>query len=243
MTDRLGYRLKLGVLLPAFNATVQPELEAMRPPGVTNHVARIDMPDHPLASDADQAAIMDSLGPDLFGALSRVLKVRPGVVLLGISLPCFWRGLEGGAALRAELEAAAGLPVATADEACLDALRRLAPRRLGVVTPFQAVANERIAAFLAEAGHPAVLRSVAAASNLTIAHTGEAALIGAFRALAEAGCDVLLQLGTNLASVGLSQEAERWLGLRCLAVNALLYRHALRLAGLPDLVAGCEGLD
>jgi maleate isomerase len=243
MSDQLAHRLKLGVLVPAFNATVQPEMETLRPPGVTNHVARIDMPDRALASDADQTAVLDSLGPDLFGALSRVMRVQPGVVVLGISLPCFWRGLAGGKALRAELEAAAGVPVATADIACLAAVRRLAPRRLGVVTPFQPVANDRISAFLEEAGHSAILRSTGATSNLTIAHTEATTLIAAFRALAETGCDLLLQVGTNLASAGLAQEAERWLGVRCLAVNALLYRQALRLAGLDDPVPGCEGLD
>ncbi len=69
MNDRLGWRLKLGVLVPAFNTTVQPELEAMRPAGVTNHVARIEIPDFPLASDDDQEKVIRSLGDDLFGAL------------------------------------------------------------------------------------------------------------------------------------------------------------------------------
>ncbi|WP_456299896.1 aspartate racemase/maleate isomerase family protein, partial [Falsiroseomonas oryzae] len=151
----------------------------------------------------------------------------------------------GGAALRQRLEAAAGVPVATADAACLDALRRLGGgRRIGVLTPFRPVANARIAAFLAEAGHPdAVLRSTGAASNLAIAQTEAATIVSGLRALAAEGCDLLLQLGTNLASVGLAEEAQRWLGLPCLAVNALLYRHALRLAGLPDTVPGCEALD
>ena len=40
-TDVLGHRAKIGVLVPFTNTTVQPEYEAMAPPGVTNHVARI----------------------------------------------------------------------------------------------------------------------------------------------------------------------------------------------------------
>jgi maleate isomerase len=244
MADRLGGRLKLGILVPAFNATVQPEMEGLRPPGVTNHVARIDMPDRELAADADQAAVVESLGADLFGALGRVMTVRPGAVVLGISVPCFWAGIAGGAALRARLEAAAGVPVATADAAVLDVLARLPARRVGVLTPFRPVANERIAAFLHEAGAAAVaLRSTGAASNLAIAHAQASAMIAAMRELAEEGCDLLLQLGTNLAFLDLADEARRWLGRPCFAVNALLYRRALRLAGLQDAVAGCEDLD
>ncbi len=33
MTDSLGYRKKFGVAAPSTNTTVQPEYDAMRPPG------------------------------------------------------------------------------------------------------------------------------------------------------------------------------------------------------------------
>ncbi len=244
MADRLGARLKLGILVPAYNATVQPEMESLRPPGVTNHVARIDMPDRELAADADQEAVVASLGDDLFGALSRVMKVRPGAVVLGISVPCFWGGIAGGAALRARIEDAAGVPVATADDACIEVLARIPARRVGVLTPFRPIANERIGAFLREAGCADVaFRSTEAASNLAIAHAQAEAMIAHMRALADDGCELLLQLGTNLAFLDLAAEARRWLGRPCFAANALLYRRALRLAGLEDSVPGCEGLD
>ncbi|MGF7234152.1 MAG: IgiC, partial [Frankia sp.] len=45
MTDALGWRLKLGVVTPSVNTIVQPEYDDMRPRGVTNHVARIHIPD------------------------------------------------------------------------------------------------------------------------------------------------------------------------------------------------------
>ena len=245
MTDRLGGRLKLGILIPAFNASVQPEMEAMRPPGITNHIARIDMPDRALDDDNDQITVIESLGDDLFGALRRVMHVRPGGVIFAMSIPCFWTGIAGGAALRAKLEDAAGVPVITADAACLDALRHLPrARRLGLLTPFQSVANDRLRTFFAEAGFPvAALRSTEAASNLQIAHADAALLADGFKALAAEGCDTILQLGTNLASADVAEEATRWLGLPCLSVNALLYRAALRACGVDAPVRGCEVLD
>ena len=44
MADTLGWRLKLGVLVPSTNTAVQPEYDAMRPPGVTNHVRGFRIP-------------------------------------------------------------------------------------------------------------------------------------------------------------------------------------------------------
>ena len=44
MADHLGWRLKFGVLGPSTNTIVQPDLDAMRPVGVTNHYSRIEIP-------------------------------------------------------------------------------------------------------------------------------------------------------------------------------------------------------
>jgi len=46
-TDTIAYRAKVAVVVPATNTVVQPEMEAMRPPGVTNHVMRMLLPARP----------------------------------------------------------------------------------------------------------------------------------------------------------------------------------------------------
>ncbi len=48
MTDSLGFRRKFGVIAPSTNTSVQPEFEAMRPRGVTNHFGRIHIPNDPI---------------------------------------------------------------------------------------------------------------------------------------------------------------------------------------------------
>ena len=42
---------KLGIVIPSTNTIVQPETDAMRPPGVTNHIGRIHIGDLPLTND------------------------------------------------------------------------------------------------------------------------------------------------------------------------------------------------
>ena len=53
MVDALGWRMKFGVIAPSTNTAVQPEFDAMRPRGVTNHFARIHIPNDPLRGDED----------------------------------------------------------------------------------------------------------------------------------------------------------------------------------------------
>ena len=45
--DTLASRAKIAVIVPATNTVVQPEMEAMRPHGVTNHVSRMLLPPRP----------------------------------------------------------------------------------------------------------------------------------------------------------------------------------------------------
>lgn len=225
--------VRLGLLVPAFNSGMEPEFQALIAPGMALHTARIDMQDAPLVSDDDQQAVVDATGRDLPAALGRIMAVRPAAVVLGISILSFWGSRADGIRLREGLERQAGVPVITADDAVLAALRYLPQvRRLAILTPFQPVAERKIAAFLDEAGYRTVaMRSTRASSNFGIASVEETHLIGEIRALAAAGSDAILQLGTNVASARLMEEAERWLGLPCLSINALLFQRALQRIG------------
>ena len=53
LADTLGWRMKFGVVTPSTNTVVQPEYDDLRPPGVTNHIARMHIADDPVGSDAD----------------------------------------------------------------------------------------------------------------------------------------------------------------------------------------------
>src|SRR6195256_3626612 len=123
MTDRLGYRLKLGVVIPSTNTIVQPETDAMRPQGVTNHIGRIHIPDLPLTNDAEFEQIIDAIGPDLFGAVDRVMSCKPAHLIMAMSIPTFWGGMAGAEDLEARLEARAGVSVSLGSSACAEAVR------------------------------------------------------------------------------------------------------------------------
>lgn len=243
MADRLGYRLKLGVLVPAFNTSVQPELEGMRPRGVTNHVARIEMPDGALTNDDEQAAVIDQLGADLFGALRRVMLCRPHAVIMGISIPTFWGGPAGAHAMKAQLEAAASVPVILGSEACIAALARFPQvKTIGIVTPYQKVGDEHVRQFFEASGYAvSSVRSLRPASSGGIAAVEEAALIPALRA-ARDGADAVLQVGTNLAAADLIDEAERTLDIPVISINAALYWLALRSQNIADRINGFGSL-
>ena len=73
MTDSLGWRKKFGVLVPSTNTSVQPEFDAMSPPGVTNHISRIKIPNMPLRGDDDFNELIRVIGEAQIDAVDSVM--------------------------------------------------------------------------------------------------------------------------------------------------------------------------
>src|SRR5499425_763102 len=111
MTDALGWRMKFGVIAPSTNTVVQPEFDAMRPRGVTNHFARIHIPNDPLRNDGDFTKLIETVRTELVAAIDRVMTCEPDHLIMGMSSETFWDGLEGSERLRERVEARAGIKV------------------------------------------------------------------------------------------------------------------------------------
>ena len=240
MPDRLGYRLKLGVVIPSTNTIVQPETDAMRPHGVTNHIGRIHIPDLPLTNDAEFQQIIDAIEPDLFGAVDRVMSCKPAHLIMAMSIPTFWGGIAGAASLRARLEARSGVTVSLGSSACVEALRNFPEvRTIGILTPYQPVGDAHVARFFEESGwRVGAVHSLKRPSEVLIGHATEAQLRDGLKILAAKGVDAIVQAGTDLAMADLCGEAERWLGIPVIAINVATYWSALRANGIHDRMRG-----
>jgi len=239
MTDSLGWRAKFGVLIPSTNTSVQPEFDAMRPPGVTNHISRIRIPNMALENDADFARLVDHIAAGQIEAVDSVMTCEPDRLVLGISVETFWGGYALSQKLKADLEKHTGLAISMGADAAEKALKRLGARRIGVVTPYFPIGDRNVAQFFNEAGlEVRKIVGLKCASPVLIAHVSEAALREAILAVNGSEIDAIIQVGTNLAMARLAPEAERWLGKPVVAINTAIYWHALRASGINDKVAG-----
>ena len=245
MTDALGYRAKLGVLAPSTNTSVQPEFDAMRPRGVTNHHSRLVIPDTRVTDDASFLAMMDNIRGALLPALDAVLTCRPDHVVLGMSSETFWDGLAGSRRLRRNLEKRAGIGVTLGSDACRAALRACGRsiRRLGIVTPYMPVGDRQVRRFFADCGYEIVnLLGLRCRSPVRIAHEPRERLREAILRVNRGKVDAIVQVGTNLAMAAFAAEAEGWLGKPVIAINTATYWHALRAYGIRDKVYGWGSL-
>jgi maleate isomerase len=243
MPDSLGFRRKFGVIAPSTNTSVQPEFEAMRPRGVTNHFGRIHIPNDPITSDDDFNALMDNIRGEMMQAIDRVMTCEPDYLVMGMSSETFWDGLEGSMRLHERVEAHAGVKVAMGSDACRAALGACDVRRLGVITPYMPIGDEQVRRFLTDCGFEVVrLKGLRCASPVAIAHVSEKELRDAILAVNGPDVDAVLQVGTNLAMARLAGLAEFWLDKPVLAINTATYWWALRQNGIDDRIDGFGSL-
>jgi len=224
---------------------VQPEFDAMRPPGVTNHHSRLIIPDTRVTDDRSFMVMMDSIRAALFPALESALSCDPDYVVLGMSSETFWDGVQGSEKLKRKLRKVANRGVAMGSDACRAALRAYGRgiRRLGVVTPYMPVGDRQVRRFFSECGYEIVnLLGLKCGSPTQIAHVSKKTLRDAVLKVNRGKVDAIVQVGTNLAMAQVAAWGEFWLDKPVLAINTATYWYALRDYGIKDRVHGWGSL-
>jgi maleate isomerase len=240
MTDQLGYRGRIAIVVPSTNTSCQPESEQLRPRGVTNHIGRISIRERPLTTEQAFMEHVQAMRDGMRMAIDQVVTCQPTHVIMGVALEAFWGGVAAADELQAELTQRAGVGVSMGSTATVAALRALGSRSIAVLTPHQPRGDEQVRNYFEQAGFAVQrLTGLKRASPVQIAHTTPQQVISALRALDGDDVDAIVQVGTNLAAIGLCAEAERWFGKPVLAINAVTYWDALRRCGIRDRIHGC----
>lgn len=241
MRDVLGWRAKFGVMGPSTNTVVQPDFDAMRPPGVTAHYARIFTPDAHAVSNESFRAGAELIGANTMDAVRSVMTCNPDRLVMGMSAVTFFDGAAGADRFQGAVQAESGLPVTIGSHACTAALRALDPGiwRISIVSPYWPSMNSEVIRYFADMGIEVVRdRALQCPRWTAIAEVTEATLIPVLRELDGPEVEAIVQIGTNLSMVRLAAEAERWLGKPVLAINTATWWHALRSHGIADRMEG-----
>ena len=243
MTDSLGFRRKFAVIAPSTNTAVQPEFDAMRPRGVTNHFGRILIPNDPIRNDHDFNVLMDNIRKEMMSAVDQVMTCEPDYLIMGMSSETFWDGLEGSIKLKERVERHAGIKVAMGSDASQEALKRYGARRIAVITPYMPPGDTQVRRFFTDCGFEIVkLKGLRGTSPVQYAHVSERELRDAINEVNGPEVDAIVQVGTNLAMARLAGIAEFWLDKPVLAINTCIYWWALRQNGIDDKIDGFGSL-
>ncbi len=244
MPDALGPRLKIGAITPATNTIVQPEFDAMRPPGISNQLTRVVIPDTPVDTEEEFARMMSTVRTSVETAIDTVMACAPATVIMAMTAETFWEGTMDVAALQTHLESRAHVKVILGQLACQAAMQRYGGiRRISIITPYMPAGDAQVRRSFTDIGFEVVnLLGLKSNSPLLMAHESPERLRRAVREVDDPSVELILQVGTNLAFSRVAAEAERWLGKPVLAVNTCTYWQALRSNGIEDRIDGFGSL-
>ena len=226
--------IRLGVLVPAGNPTIEPELYRMKPPTMTIHFARLET----LAGDPGAAEGMEERTlrylDSLPAATRSLTPVKLDAIALAHTAVSYLTGFSGEDALRDRLATLSGTRAFTAAGAILASLQHLGVRRLSLATPYPEVIGAAGRAYWKAAGFEVTAHHrLDDVTNIYEETEERAYALG--RAADAPSAECVLISGTGLPTVGIIDRLERDLGKPVVTSQAATLWYALR-------TLGCEGV-
>ncbi len=237
-TDSLATRAKVGVVVPATNTVVQPEMEAMRPSGVTNHVTRMLLPPRPYDDQSAYKKALETEKGHLEEALELVMLCEPHVVAHGHSIHSFRGNAQTALAEEKRLESLCGVPFITPSRAVLAGLEAFGDiKRIAILTPYWPPADDMIAAFFRSCGYDVVnTHGMKSTGPTAVARFTTAQIMEGFDEVDDERAQALIHVGTNLPVSALTPSIEAKHAKPLIGVNVATYWLALRRLGIQDKI-------
>ncbi len=229
-----GSRARLGVVVLQSDETIEPELSRLSSEldGVAVHHCRIqsapEVTTESLQQMHDRLPAAVSLLPDdcAFDVIG--YGCTSGATVIGEQ-----------AVARAIQSIYPGVTVTNPLTALKAACNAMGIRRLGIVTPYEKQVTDAISNHLTASGMQiSSVQSFEQTSEAVVARIKPASVLDALSSLksaeANAGCDAWFVSCTNLRMSGITDAAEKMLGVPVLSSNQVLAWHLLRQAGITD---------
>ena len=232
----IGWRARLGFLVPPGNPTVETEMIAMTPQGVSLHFHRMVARGTP-GSLVGQSERNRSMLDNIDKGIELLAMVKPDVIVIAHTATSYHLGRRGEAELLDRLQRATGRRVVTAFGSVVRALERLEVRKLALGTPYSAEVTSRGKAHLEAHGF-----EIAKFANLSgIENTYDTTAEDAYRLarmVDTEDAEAVFLSGTGMPTASVLESLEQDLGKPVLSSASAMMWHALRLAGVGQAITG-----
>jgi maleate isomerase len=231
-----GWRARLGFLVPPGNPTVEPEMIAMAPAGVSVHFSRL-VARGSTGSHQGQEERNRSMIEHAGDSAALLAMVKPHAIILAHTATSYTLGPQNEAELVGRLSDRCGTVVETAFACVVEALKALRVRRIALGTPYAEETTLKGKALLERHGFDVVSHGRLDNVHNIYDETPERAYrLG--RTIDRDDAEAVFLSGSGMPTVAILDALERDLGKPAISAAAARMWRALRLAGVREAVAG-----
>jgi maleate cis-trans isomerase len=232
----IGWRARLGFLLPPGNPTIEYELMAMVPDGVSLHFHRMTARGVPGALDG-QAERNREMVESLDEGVELLALVKPDIIVIAHTATSYDLGRDEEAKLLDRLAQASGTQVTTAFASVAAALERLGVKRVALGAPYSMETTQKGKAHLEAYGFEVVnFDNLKGVTNI-YDETAERAYRLA-RSIDGPEAQAVFLSGTGMPTVSMLDRLEQDLRKPAISSNAAMMWLALRACGVNQPIAG-----
>ncbi|WP_128924888.1 maleate cis-trans isomerase family protein [Bradyrhizobium guangxiense] len=222
-------RKRLGMITPSSNSVLEPVTSAMLQgvDGVSAHFSRFRVTEIAL----DAAALSQFDASVMLPAAELLADAKVDAVAWN-GTSASWLGIGRDRSLCTAITTRTGVPATTSTLACIDAVRALGAKRVGLVSPYMDDVQRRIVDVWAEEGIPTQAEQhLGLRDNFCFGEVPPATIADMIRAVAREGADAVVVLCTNFDGAALAAPLERELDIAVLDSVAVTLWRTLGLAG------------
>lgn len=246
LPDTRSYNKKFALLIPFTNTVMEHELWSIiihnqnegGLNGVGVHTVNVEIPKPHVNNEAELIQFKNQFIDGLSKAADQARFAQPEYMIMGMSLEHILNGLKPIQGVMNDIEARHSYSWATWHDAANAALKKYKAKRIALITPFIKEGNRNAIKMFEELGYEVVASFGFACPNLVdIAHipdTAKEEVILKYLATPENRIDAVVQCGTNMSMINVSEKLEPQLGIPIIGINATLLWYALRENGFTS---------
>lgn len=232
----IGWRARIGFLIPPGNPTIECEMAEMAPDGVSVHFSRMVAPGIGGSLEGQEERNRSQIA-HIDETADLLAKVRPDVMMLAHTASSYTLGRRAESELIARLHARYRIPVATAFGSVVEALNALGAKRIVLGAPYTEQITLMGKALLEEHGFAVVRHGVLENVTNIFDETPERAYrLG--RSVDVPESQAVFLSGLGMPTIPVLEMLERDLGKPAISAASAMMWNALRLAGVSPRVPG-----
>jgi maleate isomerase len=243
LPDSRSYKKKFALLIPFTNTVMEHELWSIivnngnegELNGVGIHTVNVEIPKPHVNNEAELIQFKEQFINGLNKAVVQANFAQPEYLIMGMSLEHILYGLKDMQSVMKDIEVKYPYSWATWQDAADAALKKYKAKRIAIITPFIKEGNNNAIKMFEDLGYEVVASfGFACPSLVDIAHIPDSAkeeVILKYLATPENRIDAIVQCGTNMSMINVSEKLEPKIGIPIIGINATLLWYALRENG------------